>query len=201
MSPVEKWYDCILKFAENYETVIMMGDDDLMLPFGVENRFRYINENSADFLLSPFYERVYFLDDGSKLIKTNELNRKISISKPKCKKWDPNILVHNNTTFVSSHCFRNSPIFRKALNISKDIAMKQEWAIRDLSMGLIPSYLPYIIDEIGGNILYCEQKPVIRGAIVDEAIKQDYSDVGTSIYYALIAYSTFRELALKGRFN
>ena len=201
MTPFEKWFDCIFKFAKNNETIIMMGDDDLMLPFGIENRFKYINQHSADFLLCPFYERVYFVSDGSKLIKTNELSKNINISKPKLKKWDPNILEHNNTTFISSHCFRNSQLFRKALNISKDISIEQEWAIRDLSMGIIPSYLPYIINEIGGKVLYCDQKPVVRGAILDEALIQDYSDGGTALYYSLIAYQTFSKLASKGNFD
>ena len=48
--------------------------------------------------------------------------------------------------------------------------------------------------------MYCEQKPVIRGAIVDEVIARLF-DGGTSIYYALIAYNAFRELALKDRSN
>ena len=201
LTPLENWFDCIFRFAKNNETVIMLGDDDLLLPWGLENRFKFINDHKADFLLSPFFQKVYFLNNGSKLIKTEEFSKRINLPKLKLEKWDLRISEHNNTTFVSSHCFRNTEIFRKSLRLSMDISRKFDWAIIDYSMGLSPSYLPYIINELGGKVLYCNQKPVIRGALFEEALKHDYADGGCICYYSIIGYCTFRYLQSKSKFD
>lgn len=193
--PIEGWFDAITEFALEDETVFVIGDDDLMAPWGIVNRYNEINNNKADFLLSDFIQRLYFFDDGNlcwpDFSKIEELNIKLTSFK-----WEHSPIKHQNTSFISNHCFRNTIKFRNGLKTAFQWCDLQEWSPRIFSTGLLPSYLPYAIQLNEGKVLEIQEYSVIRGSIYEEAIKGDFADGGNVSFYALLAFNTFSNTEL-----
>ena len=183
------WFNCIEKYIEEDESLVFLGDDDLLLPYGIINRFRQITENQADILVSKYISRAFFFNGGKSFISSfKEMD--IKNQDFEVLKWDPGILDHNDTTFISSICFRYTEKFRKALLLSIDLCSKEDWGFKNkhLSYGLLISFLPYLVDYLGGKVLYSNEFTVVRGAILEETANSSYADGGSILIYSLIGF-------------
>ncbi len=188
--PLDAWFQAIFSVANEDETVIILGDDDLVTPWGIKNRFIEINRLNGDFLLSNFIQRIYFFDGGMSCWPNfGEIDIPKGITE--ARKWTYSAEGHTNTTFISNHCFRNTKVFRDGLNEAFSWCNQQQWAPRIYTTGLIPSYLTYAIQASGGNVLSFDEKSVIRGSIFEEAVKGDYSDGGSTSFYCLLTLNIF----------
>ena len=58
--PIESWFSAIFTVAQDNEVVCLLGDDDLLMPWGLKNRYRQITESNADMLLTDYYDHIFF---------------------------------------------------------------------------------------------------------------------------------------------
>jgi len=198
--PLEGWFEALLSLAQEGETLMLLGDDDLITPWGIRNRHREINRMQGDFLLSSFVSRIYFFDEAT-LVWPDHGDIKVPHGTEGATDWVFTSEGHMHTTFISNHCYRNTPIFRKALALAFDWCGAQAWAGRVFATGLLPSYLPYTVQACGGKVLSLPERSVIRGSIFEEAIQQDYADCGTVSFYSLLALNTFSNPSLHKDFQ
>ncbi len=190
VDPVEGWFDALLSVAKEGETVILLGDDDLLTPWGMLNRYEVINNAKGDLLISNHASRVYFFENGSRLW-ADLGNFKCPSERKQATKWELSVQNHMRATFISNHCYRNTRAFRSGVELAFSLSRKQKWAPSIYTTALIPAYLPYTIEASGGTVLSLDEHSVLRGSIYEEAIRQDYSDGGTTSFFSLLALNTF----------
>lgn len=182
--------ETIFAHAKEGETIALLGDDDLLAPWGLRNRYREINQQKADFLLSHYVQRVYFFD-GGKMCWPDIPAIKTPTRDEAAVPWTFTTAGHVHTMALFNHCWRNTPAFQAGLERATCWAdLQQNWS-GIYNVGLIPSWLPYTIQASGGKVLSLQEHSVIRGSIFEEAVRQDYADGGTTSFYSLLTYNIF----------
>lgn len=194
---VDSWFSAMFSKSVENEVVVLLGDDDILLPWGLKNRYQQITKHKADMLLSDFCQRLYFFHQGEFCwcnfqmpIKPFENKEAVS--------WDYSHCNHPNPTFMSNHCYRNTAGFRRGLEKAMSWCDAQNWVPRDFATGNLPGYLSYAIKSSGGVVVSISETSVIRGSLAEESQFQDYSDGGNSSFYSLLIYNTFSNTKLHG---
>jgi hypothetical protein len=187
---IDSWYSAIAEFATENEAVFLLGDDDLMMPWGLNDRYREILRNEADMLLSDFARRIYFCDEGRRYWLTGPLPVQ-SDQATNARRWDFLPAAHPEASFMSNHCYRNTASFREGLRLAFEWCDSQPWLPRSVRTGMLPLYLPYTISLSGGKVLSLRSKCVLRGACAEEATRSTYADGGNTVFYNLCAYDIF----------
>lgn len=187
---VDSWFSAMFNSAKENEVVILLGDDDILLPWGLKNRYQEITKHKADMLLSDFCQRLFFFQHGE-FCWPNFKIPKSPFKNNEAVPW--NYLKGNqpNATFMSNHCYRNTAGFRKGLETALFWCSEQYWIPREFSTGNLPGYLSYAIKSTGGVVVTVSEVSVIRGALAEESQYQDYSDGGNTSFYSLLIYNTF----------
>lgn len=187
---VESWFSAIFSKADDDEVVALLGDDDIMLPWGLKYRYQQIMEQKADMMLSDFCQRLYFFNQGERCCTDIDMLP----SPPEDKQgtvWESLPEEYPRATFISNHCYRNTAKFKKGLETALAWCDAQDWVLRDFATGNLPGYLPYAIKSTGGLVISLSEKSVIRGLVADEVQFQDYADGGNTSFYCLLIYNTF----------
>lgn len=192
---VESWFSAVAEYAVEDEVIVLLGDDDLMMPWGLQDRYREIVDHQVDMLLSDFADRIYFFDAGRKYWMSGPLPIEEDQEK-RAHQWEFWPKKHPEASFMSNHCYRNTAGFRKGLNLAFLWCDSQKWLKREVRTGNLPFYLPYAITLAGGRVASLNSKCVFRGAVADEAIKSSYADGGNTAFYNLCAYDTFSNRSL-----
>jgi hypothetical protein len=195
IAAVDSWFSAIAELAAEDETVFLLGDDDLMLPWGLRDRHREIVENDGDMLLSDFASRIYFFDGGRKYWMTGPLPAEVDQER-KAVRWDFFPAEHPEASFISNHCYRNTAGFRRGLELAFAWCDSQSWLARGIRTAMLPFYLPYAIALVGGTVLSLRSKCVLRGAYAEEAIRSAYADGGNTAFYNLCAHDVFANRGL-----
>jgi hypothetical protein len=188
----ESWFSGISEMAYEDEVVVLLGDDDIMLPWGLKNRFNQIEEQQADILLSDFYQRIYFFQDGKKYWLDDEMPRS-PIEEVTAVPWEYSQPKHQNLTFMSNHCYRNTAAFRDGVSTAMSWAKAQDFAPIEYATGNLPFYLAFAIKDSGGIVVELDEKCVLRGSIADDGINNEYADGGNTAFYNLLVYNTFEK--------
>jgi Glycosyl transferase family 2 len=190
LAPIDSWFSAINEAALEDEVVCLLGDDDLMLPWGLQDRHREIVRHQADMLLSDFADRIYFFEKGGSYWMPNRFPMESMQEKIACK-WDFLPAQHPEASFISNHCYRNTAAFRRGLDLALKWCDSQTWLERDVRTAMLPFYLPYAITIAGGRVASLKSKCVVRGAVAEEAIKSTYADGGNVAFYGLCVYDVF----------
>jgi hypothetical protein len=183
-----EWYDVIFEFARENEGVMILGDDDLLMPFGIENRYKEINRLQGDLLITLHSSRLVFFNQGNYCWP--------NFTK---KKWKKNLQCENkfylknlmDASFISNHFFRNTDGFHKGLKLVKKWCDNQTWAPIATVTALICFYLIYAIKEKGGKVLFLPEHSVIRGQVFQESLYQAHSDNRSNFMFSLLALNIF----------
>ena len=183
-----EWYDLIFKFARENEGVTILGDDDLLMPFGIENRHKEINRLKGDLLISFHNSRIVFFDQA-KYCWPN-FTKRVWKKNLKCK---TSFYLENfmNASFISNHFFRNTTGFHKGLKLVKKWCDTQTWAPLATVTGLIFFYLMYAIKDQGGKVLVLPEYSVIRGQVFEESLYQIHSDNRSEFMFSLLMLNIF----------
>lgn len=197
LPPAEHWYRTILETAALGETVILHGDDDLFLPWGVASRVSEIQRANADMLLSDFADKVYFFDSGRKYWLTEKLPSQDGQAQSVVH-WGFHPEKHPDPSFLSNHCYRNTPAFRSGLELAFEWCESQTWIDRSLRTLMLPFYLPYAIAVTGGRVVALHSQCVLRGADADELVRAAYGVSNWNTAFCdLCAYDIFANRALR----
>jgi len=191
----DNWFSAVSELAAEGEPVVFLGDDDLMLPWGLQSRIHEIREHQADMLLSDFADRIYFFDNGQKYWMSGPMPVEANQAKRTCA-WDFFPAEHPEASFIGNHCYRNTPGFRRGLELAFAWCDSQAWLDRKVRTSMLLFYLPYAIALTGGKVLSLHAKCVLRGASADEAIQSTYSEGGNVIFFNLCAYDVFANRSL-----
>lgn len=192
---IDSWYSAIADLALDGEAVFLLGDDDLMLPWGLRNRYFEIVRSNADMLLSDFVDRIYFFERGTRYWMPGMFPEEDREQESACP-WEFFPAKHPEASFMSNHCYRNTPAFRRGLALAFSWTDSQTWLERKVRLSMLPFYLPYAIAIGGGRVYSYAAKCVIRGAVADEAIVSSYTDGGSIASYNLCAFDVFANRAL-----
>ncbi len=195
ITAIDSWFSAIAEHAQEDEVIFLLGDDDLMLPWGLRERYREIVNQNADMLLSDFADRIYFFEAGQKYWMPGLLPAEVDQDKVSTQ-WDFWPAAHPEASFMSNHCYRNTKRFRRGLELAFAWSDSQSWLKREARTGMLPFYLPYAITIAGGKVASLKSKCVIRGAVADEAITSNYADGGNIAFYNLCAYDVLENRAL-----
>jgi hypothetical protein len=187
---VESWFSAMFSIAQEDEVVVLLGDDDIVLPWGLKKRYHHIIQQRADMLLSDFESRIYFFREGKECWYVGD-ELKVPVSEVLPQEWDIYPAPHPEPSFMSNHCYRNTANFRKGLELAFSWCATQDWIPPEFRTGILPYYLPYCIKYSDGKVISLQEKCVLRGAVAEEMFYQDYSDGGNSAFYALCCYNTF----------
>lgn len=197
---IENWFSAIFSTAKEDEVICLLGDDDILMPWGLANRYHQIRHSQADMLLSDFYQRLYFFEGGKKCWLDCEMpsppDTDISAVP-----WEYLPANHPEASFMSNHCYRNTESFRRGFECAMIWCRTQEWVPVELATGNCPFYLAYAIKSSGGKVVALHEKDVLRGSLADEAMSQDYSDGGNTSFYCLLIYNTFSNATLHHNLN
>lgn len=192
---VDNWFSAVAECAAEGEAVFLLGDDDLMLPWGIRDRHREVMRHDADMLISDFSDRIFFFDRGQKYWLCGSIPAEEQQEKS-ARQWEFFPARHPEASFMSNHCYRNTAAFRKGLELAFVWCDTQSWLERPVRTSMLPFYLPYAVAVCGGRIYSLQSKCVLRGAVAEEAMKMSYSDGGNTSFYHLCAYSIFANRAL-----
>jgi hypothetical protein len=187
---IESWFSAIFSTAEENEVVCLLGDDDILMPWGLKNRYLQIRRSQADMLLSDFYQRLYFFHGGEKCWLDCEMPIQPAADLQTVP-WDYLPAKHPEASFMSNHCYRNTKSFRRGFEAAMKWCKVQDWVPVEFATGNIPFYMAYAIKSSGGKVVALHEKSVLRGSVADEAVFQDYSDGGNTAFYCLLIYDTF----------
>ena len=105
--------------------------------------------------------------------------------------WEYSHSKHQNGTFMSDHCYRNTNAFREGVATAMSWAKAQDFAPVDYATGNLPFYMAFAVRESGGTVVELDEKCVLRGSIADDGIKNEYADGGNTAFYNLLLYNTF----------
>ena len=192
---IHGWFKAIFENAQYNETIFFLGDDDLILPWGLNNRFDEINKHEADFLLSDFWSRIYFYEKGE-YCWPNIINFKKPNKKTISHLWEPSTKGHMNTSALFNHVWRNNEKLKEGLDLAFSwINTQKNWS-GIYNDGLIFAWLPYALKEVGGKVINFPEKSVIRGGVVEQLKYQDYADGGTTSFYSLLYYDIFSNISV-----
>jgi len=195
MPAIESWFSAIFATAHEDEVVCLLGDDDILLPWGLKNRYHQISQSKADMLLSDFYQRLYFFQRGEKCWLDCEIPTPPVVDVPAVP-WDYLPAKHPEASFMSNHCYRNTESFRRGFETAMTWCQAQDWVPFEFATGNSPFYMAYAIKSSGGKVVALHEKDVLRGSVADEAMFQDYADGGNTAFYCLLIFNTFANKAL-----
>lgn len=195
--PLESWFTAIFSIARENEVICLLGDDDLLLPWGLENRYRQINESKADMLVTDYFSHLYFLDKGKSCWLNGEFPS-APTEKSHPVSWEYLPKEHPSTSFISNHCYRNTRNFRQGYETAMNWSRSQDWIPLEMASGNVPFYIPYAIKTIGGKVVSSLNKNVLRGCVVEETFKQEYADGGNTAFYGLLIFNIFSNECLHG---
>lgn len=195
MPAVESWFSAVAEYADEDEMVVLLGDDDLMLPWGLRDRYCEIVKHKADMLLSDFADRIYFFEHGENYWLSSTRPTEGDQDKHACR-WNFWPARHPEASFISNHCYRNTAAFRRGVDLAFKWCDAQDWLAKEVRTAMLPFYLPYAITVADGYVVAMNSKCVIRGAVADEAIKTTYADGGNTTFYSLCAFDTFLRISL-----
>lgn len=188
---VESWFNAIFERACENEVIMLLGDDDLMLPWGLKNRYQAITEHKVDMLVSDFYERVYFSEDGANCVLIADEPIKVK-GTPRISAMEYVPIAHHRTaSFVSSHCYRNTQALRDGYEKAISWSATQDWVPYAFASGNLPLYMSYSVRQCGGQVVSFKEKSTLRGALFSEIISQEYSDGCSTAFYCLLLYQMF----------
>jgi hypothetical protein len=187
---IESWFSAIFTAAQEDEVVCLLGDDDILLPWGLRNRYHQIRQSQADMLLSDFYQRLYFFQGGEKYWLDCEMPTP-PVMDIAAVPWDYIPVLHPRLSFMSNHCYRNTESFRRGFETAITWCRTQDWAPIEFATGNCPLYMAYAIKSSGGKVVALHEKDVLRGSIAEEAMFQEYADGGNTAFYCLLLYDTF----------
>lgn len=193
--PIESWFSAIFTVAQDNEVVCLLGDDDILMPWGLKNRYRQITESNADMLLTDYYDHIFFFDKGKQYRFDGDLSN-FSSQEIAPVDWEYMPKDHPNASFMSNHCYRNTKNFRLGYETTMTWSRAQSWVPLVVASGNCPFYMAYAIKSVGGSVIATHEKNVLRGSVVEEALIQDYADGGNSSFYALLIYDTFNNSSL-----
>lgn len=196
MTHVKSWYSAVADHADENEVVLMLGDDDFMLPWGAMTRFEALSRTKADMLLTSFVDRLYFYKGSGKFWLTTDYPSYEKQPKT-ARKWCFTPGVDPEASFVSNHSYRYTEKFKQGLALAFDWCEKQYWLGEKERMGMLPLYLSYAISQVGGNVYALNSKCVIRGAIVPDVYLEEYAGGGSTQLFLLCAFDTFSNSLLE----
>jgi len=192
---VESWFSAIYTTAEEDEVVFLLGDDDILMPWGLRNRYHQIRQSQADMLLSDYYQRLYFFQGGKKCWLDCEMPSP-PVEEISAVPWDYLPAKHPEASFMSNHCYRNTEGFRRGFEKAMTWCHSQNWVPVEFATGNCPFYLAYALKSSGGQVVTLHEKDVLRGSIVEEVMDQDYADGGNTAFFCLLIYNTFSNQTL-----
>jgi len=193
---IDSWYSAIKKYAYQDEVIMLLGDDDLILPWGLYYRYSEVKRAEADMLLSDHVERIYFFDEGRKYYLTSQIPNE-SLQAKKAKEWQFYPLDSAEPSFMSNHCYRYTENFLLGLELAYKWCEAQSWLSREVNTAMLPFYMPYAISLVGGKVVSLKSKSVLRGALAEEAMHTSFADGGNIAFYNLCAFDTFNNKDLK----
>jgi hypothetical protein len=194
MISVYSWHLAIFENALDKEVIFILGDDDLMMPWGLRNRFNQITNNNADLLISSFNDGLYFISEGKKFILSSKIATP-SVIEEEAFVWDDSLSITSGS-FVSNHCYRNTENLKNGLKLAIQWCTEQDFVPFEIASGNIPFYTAYAIESAGGTVLQLNEKAVLRGRILEEISFQEYADGGSTSFYGLLIYDTFSNIKL-----
>lgn len=187
---VESWFSAMFEHAREGEVVFLLGDDDLLLPWGLVNRVRQVRAANADMLLSDFAQRVYFFERGEKCWVDSPLPASPSFA-ASAVPWDYYPAPHPEASFISNHCYRNTEAFRRGFETAMSWCRSQHWVPFEFAGANLPFFMAYAITSTGGRVVALHETAVLRGALADELMVQEYSDGGNTAFFCLLIYNVF----------
>jgi len=195
LPPVENWYSAILQKALPDEVVLLHGDDDILCPWGIEERYHAITCSDVDILLTRSRGCIVFLADPLFAVVKGKLphkemgSNKTAISLGEINTWGP--------AFIGNHCYRNTKRWREALCASFNWCHQQDWLDWNTRTLMLPFYLPFAAKLVGCNIVGLNQACVIRGISLEENTQSPYgSPTWNSGILAVCAYGVLSEKPL-----
>ncbi|MHB0995544.1 MAG: glycosyltransferase family A protein [Elusimicrobiales bacterium] len=172
LPPVENWYSAIKSQAKEGEVVFLHGDDDLLLPGGAAARQAAAASAGADMLMSRSLHSLYFLPGDERVYPSfgpaaGPAGAELSdLGWEDIDGWGP--------AFMGNHCYRYTPKFREALELSFKWCDKQEWLDWNTRALMLPYYLPFAVKLCGGRLLGLDSACVIRGTGLEETLKAPF---------------------------
>lgn len=210
------WYETILLHSKKNETIIILSSDDILLPWGIENRYREINRLEGDLLISKHTDLCIFDREKDVLHTTFSLEKFFS-RKDKTKKAYEEIdkFYSSGFFFISNHCFRNTNAFRQAIKLTYNSCVNYSKAneftynLDPISLddgfhapnrkknyfqgeipafGTFPLLLFYNLIKLDAKILELDEISVLRGFIWDE-FKECFDKKSIRFFfYSIIIY-------------
>lgn len=193
---VESWFKAIFEYAHEDEIIVMLGDDDLLLPKTLKRCFETIDACQADMLVTDYFSRLYFSADGSNFVFIGDDLTTMTATHATATDFNFTPEHALPASFVSIHGYKNTESFRKGHEQAITWCRSQHWAPWAFASGLLPTWMSFAVHAQGGKVLKLPEKTVVRGHIISDLLKQEYSDGGSTVFYALLDYQMFTSQAL-----
>ena len=165
LPPIENWYSAIFARALPDEVVVLNGDDDLLLSWGLQERFAEIERLRADLLLAEIAGELFFCKGATRAYCTT---RAIDTGEDRAVTLDMGTVHLFAPQHVSNHCFRNTATFRAAYGRAMAWCKAQEWLDENTRTLFLPLYIPFAILLCGGRVGGLRRPCFLRGRDVEE---------------------------------
>lgn len=170
LPPVENWYSAIRTQARPNETVFLHGDDDIMMPWGLEKRCQALARSGASILLSHAAGDVIYDRRG----RCHPSGVSFAVS-GRFKMLDWSSVELGNAPFLGNSCYRLDERFLAALKLAFEWCEKMDWLDVDTRTAMLPYYLPMAALEQGTPVAALDAGCVMRGCSMEELISAPYA--------------------------
>jgi len=170
--PVMNWYESIREFSESGDLVFLHGDDDLMLPETLAQRYAAMAGSDATIQLCGTAGVAYFRAsaDGAEAIIRPPLAARRSAAGDGAVEYPPFGEPSRYGPLISCHAYRNSDAFWRVHDHA--VAAFRRWVgERNQYLGLLPYALP-LFDASTNGVQRIRLDAVYRGMELSSVFNQ-----------------------------
>lgn len=191
LAAIESWFMAIFDHALENEVIVLLGDDDLLLPRSIRRVREVLTKHQADMVVTDYYNRIYFSLDAQSFVFVGDELPSLPRSTQEVVPFSFMPSHALPASFISTHAYRNTQAFREGYEQAIAWCRTQHWAPWVFTSGLLPTWMSFAIKRHGGSVLKLPEKNVIRGHLLSDLLKQEYADGGSTVFYALLDYQMF----------
>ena len=165
LPPAINWYSAIHEYARDGELVFLHGDDDIMLPWGLECRIKAMRASGADLLVTRMIEMLYF--DGPDYCYGPNLPSVIN-TRVCPLTWNEGSL--EDSLFIGDNCYRYTSAMKNAIKMAFEWCDAQTFLDITTRTAMVSKYIPLACLHTNMLVYDMDAPCEVRGTGIQEYI-------------------------------
>ncbi len=199
MTPAMSWFEALKAHANEGETTLIHGDDDICLPGSLEARARALLGSGCSFLISRHQGRLVFCSGDR--FHSPPIPPPIPSGLSGSGEGDPDF---GNAAFIGNNTYRFDSDFRETLETAISYTERQDWLSEHERTLMLPYYLPLVAIHLGKKVVGLPTVCELRGSSKDDLVNHPYQHPSWNsgfFYGVVLDFLCSSPLGTDGRFE